>query len=568
MKKLSYLLLGAAGLTLASCSQEQAVAPEEYNGSVQVTISLPNDLATRALADLGDGYVANNLHYAVFDASEGANGALVYTDEMAGDEITFPEDALNVTVPFQLASGKTYKIAFFAQSATSEEQHVYTFAPNADNNDAVVTVNYAAMTSPDNLADDYDCFYGSKTIVVDDVKNTTVECTLTRPLAQINWGTSDYDVVTIKDDKAYGDNGEFALSTLTALVSNELSILGNTVNAAEEVTMVPFAAPSTEGFEFPYNGDTYGWLAMNYVLVSKDQELINVTLNVTNKNGGLGDITNEIPVASVPVQANYRTNIFGNLLSENVEVNVIKNADWTGMYNYEVVKSLAGLQDAAANGGTVSIDNSITGEGSTDYGYHGGVAGLFLNGGTINGNGKVLDITNATDTYDCAINTTGGTISNLVVSGNAFRSIYANNMTTNLVVEGCILGGVYPINVSGNQEEPGLKLEVSYTDLYNWTSYAGLAEASFTNCNFIKAEYSSLAPYVNTYLTNCTFGEGWSFPLEGRLAQGQKIYIKNCKVKVGEEEILLAEDNIGEYIEIETPGSWATELSDYIEFVD
>ncbi len=56
---------------------------------------------------------------------------------------------------------------------------------------------------------------------------------------------------------------------------------------------------------------------MNYLLVSSEKELVDVDFTVT---GGLHSIDRSY--ASVPVQRNYRTNIYGKLLTDPADFTV------------------------------------------------------------------------------------------------------------------------------------------------------------------------------------------------------------------------------------------------------
>ena len=77
------------------------------------------------------------------------------------------------------------------------------------------------------------------------------------------------------------------------------------------------AIPSTEDWIFPV--DEYDYLAMNYLLVGADKETVNVEFKVKDETNGKEKTRT---VGSVPVQRNYRTNIYGNILTSDVDVNV------------------------------------------------------------------------------------------------------------------------------------------------------------------------------------------------------------------------------------------------------
>lgn len=317
MKKLSFLLLGAAGLIMASCSSEDVVDPV-VDGNYTVTVKLPMELdGTRAL---GDGLTAENLHVAVYDATNG--NKLVTTAEA-----TF-NNSLQTTVTLNLANGKTYNIAFFAQSTASQTGNAaYTF--NAQN--ATITANYAAMTSAPNLADAYDCFFQLHNTGTITSASTGGTVTLYRPVAQINWGTDDYNEATIKDDMAFGTNGQYVQTTMTAMAYTTYNMLDNNVDFDSKSTVAlnwsNFAAPM--GQTFPVTG--YQYVAVQYVFAPRlSSTVYDLALDISNAlNPDVTNVTNDIvSVGSAPVQANYRTNIFGSLLTNPNVFTVIKEKNF------------------------------------------------------------------------------------------------------------------------------------------------------------------------------------------------------------------------------------------------
>lgn len=326
MKKFSFIALAAAGLLMASCSQEEVVKPGADEGNFTVTVALPADLATRAF---GTGLVADNLLYAVYDITEG-DYRLVTTGR---GNFGF---SLRTQVELKLAVGKNYKIAFFAQSGLSEKQtggnQVYLFDPEARE----IVVNYYLMTSDGNLGDAYDCFYNAYETgtVTAGMEGTTIY--LYRPVAQINWGTNDYDEVAVKDDNAFGENGQYVATNLKMKAHTRYDFfggekgLGDVKGQPQEITMgwQNFAAPTAE--TFPVEG--YQYVAMQYVLAPKASALYNLNLNIDNDNNpNVEFVTNvDVAVTNAPLQANFRTNIYGALLTNPTVFNVVKSEIWDG----------------------------------------------------------------------------------------------------------------------------------------------------------------------------------------------------------------------------------------------
>lgn len=337
MKKNNFLLLGALGLALASCSQEEVVMPGTVgDGNFTVTVNLPASYGSRAI---GDGTASTYLNVAVYDATTGSF--------VLDGNAEFAPGQLTTTVSFNLANGKSYNIAFFAQSPQSMNtatpaQSVYYF----DAQNGTVTVNYDKMTSAANLADAYDCFYKLYTTgPIGGTSQSNVSVVLTRPVAQINWGTSDLDDV-VSHEQAFGANGQYMQSTLTAQAYNTLNLrtgaVSQVTNGVESTTPATvriqnMAAPCSlaDAPAFPLNPTTpvtttYDYISVSYLLMPASEQLTDeMSLSINNGlNTSVTTITNDVAVTNAPVQANYRTNIYGALLTTNTVVNVTKDPTW------------------------------------------------------------------------------------------------------------------------------------------------------------------------------------------------------------------------------------------------
>ena len=337
MKKLNYLLLGLAGLAMASCSQDDLLGTAANgDGNFTITVKLPGDLATRA--ELGDGLTADNLHFAVYDMS---SGSPVFSFE---DEAQF-DNSLTTTVSLNLIAKKQYQLAFFACSPNAEiaDKEVYTFKPdNTEGATPRIEVNYANMTGANNNADDYDCFFALTDTYTVGTSASPYEVTLTRPVAQINWGTSELNE-NQEIISTFGQDGEYIQTdvTVTGTVYNQFNILENAVAPGSSQTLNLFSGAGNqalipEGTPFPVNPSTYDYVAVQYLLAPSSSDTYSLTLNINN--GGNDHTATQsgnvaVNVLNAPVQANYRTNIYGNLLSTNAEFTVTKQDFFAGNYN-------------------------------------------------------------------------------------------------------------------------------------------------------------------------------------------------------------------------------------------
>ncbi|MCH5218481.1 MAG: hypothetical protein J1F07_08065 [Muribaculaceae bacterium] len=334
MKKLSILTLAAAGMLMASCSQEDLVGPAAGgDGNFNITVKLPSDLSTRAL---GDGYTANKLQYAVYVVND--DNSLTYS---FADEADFGY-SLQTTLSLNLITGKQYQLAFFAQSTQSVDDGVYTFSPsNLEGATPKITVAYDKMTSASNAADAYDCFFKLTDTYTVGQEANPYEVVLTRPVAQINWGTSELGENN-EIDVTFGDEGQYIQTTMqvSGTVYSQFNILDQDVEPSSVTSLTlgspePFGVP--EETPFPVDPTTYDYVAVQYVLVPSTGTTYDLTLNIYNgANGGPKDQNIGVSVPNAPVQANYRTNIYGNLLSTNATFLVEKQDFFAGVNNMPV----------------------------------------------------------------------------------------------------------------------------------------------------------------------------------------------------------------------------------------
>ena len=318
MNKLNYFLLAATALSLASCSQDEINFPENNgDASLHFSVKLPSTFASRSV---GDGTAATTLWVLAYTA----DGSFLFTNE--GDTQFDSEGSANVDL--ELAPNQSYKIVFFAgsQTALSGTSPVYSI----DTDNGTLSVNYANMTSEGNAADAYDCFYYTYPVENATVGsfNSTIE--LTRPVAQINWGTDDLSNTEVTEK--FGTDGEYIQTRLTATPYTELNFLSGEVSGnTEEIEFPAFAIPTGETYPAP-NATGYSYVALEYLLAPSSAEAsMDFTLWISNA----GDTNSSSPnvnsvfidVQEVSVQANYQTNIYGSLITDQTTITVSKD-DW------------------------------------------------------------------------------------------------------------------------------------------------------------------------------------------------------------------------------------------------
>lgn len=319
---LSTFTIAAAALLVTSCNDEMDNGLKTGDeGTVTFTAQLPSEMGTRAFAD---GLTAKHLQYAVYEAGQST------PLKVFGDETTVVGEAemvnLKKSVTLKLTSGKSYDVIFWADATTDSP---YTFNPASRE----VSVDYSKVN---NNSDNCDAFFKKETITVSG--NQSVDVKLTRPFAQVNIGTDDFDAA-----KASGL--EVTQTEVVAKAFATLNLATGEVADEADRTFTMKAIPTASDGEFPVAGG-YKYLSMDYLLVGADKATVDVAFNY----GGPQSRT----FTNVPVQRNYRTNIYGSLLTNTTDFNVvIEPAFATTNYN------LGALYTASQIGGAVTLSDNV-----------------------------------------------------------------------------------------------------------------------------------------------------------------------------------------------------------------
>ena len=313
MKK--YLLgMSAMAMLFATSCQDDMNLPGNVGETTTVAFNVATpQISTRAYSD---GETATVLQYAVYDET----GAELR--ELTKLDATIKGSA---EVKLQLTTGNKYTVVFWAEA----EDAPYHFDPESK----TVTVDYDGAVSND---ENRDAFFGSQTFTVTGAQTQTIE--LRRPFAQLNIGTSDYAA-------AKNAGYEPKYSMVTVPVYTTLNLSTGKVDGQVTKEFAYNAIPTNETFPVADND----YLAMNYLLVGAEKETVDIIFNCKDTN----DVVKTRTVGSVPVQRNYRTNIYGQLLTSDVDVNVEIKPEYGGSLE-------AKLQTAAAFGGEVTLTEDVT----------------------------------------------------------------------------------------------------------------------------------------------------------------------------------------------------------------
>lgn len=364
MKKALFSFAAIASmLMLGACSSEEpAVETAGAKSTVAVELQLPDGLQSR----YGEGTTATDLTYAVYE--HGKKEALAVCT--GGADATIGKatmSGLKTTITLQLTTGKEYDFVFFAAAPNS----IYSF----DKADQTVTANYTGLKANE---ESLDAFFNTTTYKV--VGNATISAKLYRPFAQLNILTDD---VTASSAAGFAPQDT---KVVVKDVANKLNLVTGAVEGEAELT---YDYNALAAGKMTIKGKDYDYLAMNYLLVN-EKKTVEVGFGVKSTKNEERAIT----FNNVPVQRNFRTNIYGSLLTNalNVNVEIIPGFNEP---DYEVV----GVSDAETlvseltAGNNVALTADINLDQAVILNLAGKEATIDLNGHNIIGSKKFYDNT-------------------------------------------------------------------------------------------------------------------------------------------------------------------------------
>ena len=282
-------------LTAAACQKEQ-LSDNSAEGTESVTFTVQTEVGTKAVAD-GDGMAAkiDQVLVAVY-MKDGASFRL-YDEPSA----TYASDTKTATFSVNLIRKQTYQIVVWAQKTGA---YVCT-----DGLKSIVRSSAKASACND---DELDAFYASHEYVQGSATAST-SIQAKRPFAQLNLIT--------KDLRRDFEPSEVTVTYVSDTKFNALTGLSS-VPAATAVTYTS-TQPNykAQGKNLDAAKNT---LVMNYLFAPETEQIILPSVKMTAK---LTEVV-DFEVTNVPAKRNYRTNVIGNLLSEQTDFTIQVVPGW------------------------------------------------------------------------------------------------------------------------------------------------------------------------------------------------------------------------------------------------
>ena len=290
-----------AGIAAASCTKESAdVLKDGEQMEATFTAELPGNFGTKAT--IGDGTTVDELIFAVYDKDQ---------NEITNLRQTVSIENKKATVKTTLIKGYQYSFIFWAQKKGNKYY-------NTDDLKSI-KINYGEAVCN---AEDMDAFVNAEKAIVFNDKNTNINVALRRPLAQINFGTQDYDQLTAQGKSV--TNSEITISE----VSSTFKPLEKATKKFADPVTATYKSATIPAGNIEINNESYRHIAMAYVLSGsyEDASIHDISAKFYYQDGK----TYTAKVSNIPFKKNYKTNIYGNLLTTTNSFNVIVDESWDG----------------------------------------------------------------------------------------------------------------------------------------------------------------------------------------------------------------------------------------------
>ena len=292
MNKIATTISTIAAVLLAGACSKAVVVQEGSAVTLDYTVSV-TEAATKAL---GDGSNVDKLAYAVYDDQTCVKSEVI--DEQQDGKFSFQP---------VLFYGKTYTVAMFAYKEGAYDVSDLKAITKSANDETADAFAHTETVMIDHNGDLY--INGSKS----DDQTSDHAVTLTRPVAQLAVAT-----------ELFNEMAEAG----AAKIQVELSA-PSTYNAVTDTPATSATANYTSTVAnlgtIEVSGKTYAVVSCNYILPTDTQT---VTVKVLKADD---TVIRTITLVSVPLVANKKTQIYGNLVKGELTFNVSINNGFTGV---------------------------------------------------------------------------------------------------------------------------------------------------------------------------------------------------------------------------------------------
>lgn len=309
MKRISILFAAAAMVFAASCQKDNFTS-EGQEAVVTFCTTLPG-VATKAVAD---GETANTLYYEVYTVDANGNSEKLVYDGTAS--VSGKSGSVNV----RLIKNKAYNVYFWAQYESEDFTSPYNVEDLTN-----IGVSYENALAND---DRRDAFYTVlKSVAYSGSEAETV--TLRRAFAQVNLATEDLALVLSHASRPTTSSIEItnlatSFNTFTGEGTGSVDAVFGTayIPGLNDANVADYTVETVEDLNnVGADNKSYDYLATAYVLVPAAEGYTSLSSIKATVNFA-ADNSIELSHSEATIQKNWRTNIYGNLLSGQVTHNI------------------------------------------------------------------------------------------------------------------------------------------------------------------------------------------------------------------------------------------------------
>ena len=348
MKKTLKFLAAAALVALAAvaCQKEQ-LSDSSAEGTESVTFTVQTEVGTKAVAD-EDGLAAKIDQVLVAVYMKDGDTFRLYDEPVA----TYTASNKQATFSVNLIRKQTYQIVVWAQK---EGAYVCTGGLQS-----IVRSSEKASACND---DELDAFYASHEYVQGSPSAST-SIQAKRPFAQLNLITKDLRTGFEPSNVTVTYVSDTKFNALTGLSSEPAA------------TAVTYSATQPN---YKAQGKTLdaakNTLVMNYLFAPETEQIVLPSVKMTAK---LTEVV-DFEVSNVPAKRNYRTNVIGNLLTEQTDFTITVVPEWETPELVGPVPGYMGavLPEAPVVSGNVMTVNTENAQYALD-GAYGSIDGMTI----------------------------------------------------------------------------------------------------------------------------------------------------------------------------------------------